>query len=145
MIGIWRFLMIDNKGLVLTLMAQALRAVDRGATGSARWIERVRDRLHDEFAERLHLDDLARGAGVHPAHLTKCFRLRFGCSVGDYVRRLRVAAALRLITETDQTLAAIAAQTGFSDQSHMGRVVRRETGRTPAVWRSDRSSGRGGF
>ena len=125
------------EGLLLTLVAAVLRLQDEAQSdGSASWLDGVRERLRVEFAKGLHLDELAQEVGVHPSHLTRSFRKRFGCSVGDYVRRLRVAAVLRLLPDEDRTLAEIAVEAGFSDQSHMGRVLRKETGTTPAQWRA---------
>lgn len=134
---------IAAEGLVLSLAATALRAELTAQRGPERWLDDVRDRLHDEYAVTLHLDDLAAGAGVHPAHLARRFRRRFGRSVGEYVRGLRVAAALRGIGELDRTLADVAVSAGFSDQSHMGRVLLRETGATPGAWRARMRSRRG--
>ncbi len=142
------------EGLVLSLLAEALRADERASDrGLGSWLDGVRDRLHEEYATRLCLDVLAESAGVHAAHLTRRFRARFGCSVGDYVRRLRVAAALRGLGDLERPLAEVATGAGFSDQSHMGRVLRRELGMTPGAWRarlrtrkgSDRSSGSAPF
>jgi AraC family transcriptional regulator len=48
-----------------------------------------------------------------------------------YRREARVQHALRLMAETQAPLAAVAAQAGFADQSHLGRAVRAATGRTP--------------
>ena len=133
---------IAAEGLVLTLLATALRGEERERCGGDRWLGDVRDRLHAEYARTLHLDDLAAGVGVRPSHLARRFRRRYGRSVGRYLREVRVAAALRALAEADRELADVAAATGFSDQSHMGRVVRRETGATPGQWRARlRSSG----
>lgn len=136
--------LLAAQGLVLSIVTTTLRADDRLVDGSARrWLEDVRDRLHDEYATNLRLDVLAAEAGVHPSHLARRFRARFGRSISDYVRELRVTAAIRALVGTDRPLSRVALECGFSDQSHLGRVIRRETGRTPGEWRrgggSDRS------
>lgn len=134
---------IAAEGLLLLLVAAVLRVEPERKAGRERWLDEVRDRLHAEYALTLHLDDLAAGAGVHPAHLTRRFRRRFGRSIGEYLRGLRVAAALQGIAELDRPLAEVAHSAGFSDQSHMGRVLRRETGATPGLWRARLRSRRG--
>ncbi|MEM7204425.1 MAG: AraC family transcriptional regulator [Planctomycetota bacterium] len=131
------------QGLVLSIVASALRAHERlSSCRPKRWLDEVRDRLEGQFLASPQLADLAASVGVHPAHLTRQFRARFGCSIGDYVRRLRVNAVLQALDHTDRTLAEIALGCGFSDQSHMGRVVRRETGMTPGAWRTRAASAR---
>jgi AraC-like DNA-binding protein len=49
--------------------------------------------------------------------------------------RLRVRAAMERLAGGERDLARLAADLGFADQSHLCRVVRDETGRTPAVLR----------
>jgi AraC family transcriptional regulator len=51
------------------------------------------------------------------------------------VRRLRVEAACGQLAEGDRTLAEIAQEAGFCDQSHFHRVFRRQVGMTPAAFR----------
>ena len=50
--------------------------------------------------------------------------------------RLRARAALERLAEGEQNLARLAAELGFADQSHLCRVVRSETGATPAALRA---------
>lgn len=99
------------------------------------WLMRVRDLLHEELSENLQLEDLAAQVGVHPAHLTKAFRKRFGQSIGEYVRELRIARARHLLESSDMSIGAIAVATGFVDQSHFTRTFRQSLGRTPNSYR----------
>jgi AraC family transcriptional regulator len=104
----------------------------------ARWLLRLRDRLHDESATPPGLAALAAEAGVHPGHLTRSFRRAFGCTPGEYLRACRAERAARLVRETRAPLAEIAARCGFSDQSHMTRALRRHAGVTPGRARRSR-------
>jgi AraC family transcriptional regulator len=123
------------EGLVLEMLGLAIRAQAPTGGISPRWLRVVRDALHAGFREPPSLVELAAQAGVHLAHLTRAFRRQFGCSVGEYARRLRVDYACRRIAETDDPLSVIAADAGFADQSHLTRLVRRHTGHTPGVLR----------
>jgi AraC-like DNA-binding protein len=49
--------------------------------------------------------------------------------------RLRARTALEHLSDGEQDLARLAADLGFADQSHLCRVVRRETGYTPSALR----------
>jgi transcriptional regulator GlxA family with amidase domain len=52
--------------------------------------------------------------------------------------RFRIERAARLLRETDESYASIAADAGFCDQSHMNRTFRRLLGRAPSAVRGDR-------
>lgn len=121
------------EGLLLEVLGRAVRAGDRGSPESAppRWLVRVRDALHEQFADPPCLTELAREADVHPDHLGRTFRRHYGLSPGAYVRRVRIEHAVRLITETERPLAEVAYVTGFADQSHMTRQVGAATGLPP--------------
>jgi AraC family transcriptional regulator len=125
------------EGLLLELLATTTR--QGGANGETRgrpsWILRARDLLHADLSHRRTLADLAAEVGVHPVTLARGFRRSFGCSVGEYVRRLRIERAAVHLGTSDEPLAAIALAAGFSDQSHFSNLFRRETGMSPSAYR----------
>jgi AraC family transcriptional regulator len=122
------------EGLALELVAAVGRAAERG-DGAPVWLRRVTERLREEFRSDIGLSDLAAGVGVHPAHLARAFRAREGCSVGEFVRRLRIEWAAGQMAATDTSLSALAQAAGFFDQSHFTRVFARQMGTSPARYR----------
>ncbi len=128
------------EGITLELLAAASRtpAASGERLPAPRWLRRVRDLLHDSPGTPLRFSDLARKAGVSPTHLARAFRRHFGATPGEYLRRLRVEEAARAIEHGERSLARIAADCGFVDQSHLGRAFRKEKGTTPARYRSER-------
>jgi AraC family transcriptional regulator len=73
---------------------------------------------------------------VHPIHLARTFRARYGISVGEYGRRVRIEWAAAEIARGESSLAAVATEAGFADQSHFTRLFRRYVGTTPARFRA---------
>jgi AraC family transcriptional regulator len=126
------------EALGLELLAIASRCAIARETRSAppRWLARVRDRLHEAFADPLTLDELAGIAGVHPGHLTRVFRRYYARSIGAYQRDVRLEWAGRQLATTCEPIAAIASAAGFADQSHFTRAFRRRCGCTPGAWRA---------
>jgi len=127
------------EGLVLEMLALASRRdgiVERMRRAPApAWLARARDELHARFLNPPRVRDLATTAGVHPDHLARSFRLRFGIPVGTYVRRLRLDWAAGQLEAEDATIVSIALNAGFADQSHFTRAFKRHTGLTPAEYR----------
>jgi AraC family transcriptional regulator len=124
------------EGLLLEILADASRrAVRAHGRRRPRWLEQVRDLLHSRFAERLALAELGEAVNVHPIYLASQFRRHFGCTLGDYLRRLRVDFAARDLAGSETPLWEIALAAGFSDQSHFTRIFKQHTGLTPAAYR----------
>jgi AraC-like DNA-binding protein len=85
----------------------------------------------------LRLSDWAEESGLEPWTVSRGFASVFGVSPEAFRARARARQALRLIQSSQEPLAAIAAELGFSDQPHMTRSVKQVTGRSPGAWRSD--------
>jgi len=124
------------EGLALELLAESCRlAQPVRHRGGPRWLRQVRERLHSEFTGRLTLAECAREAGVHPVHLAQSFRAHYGESFGQCIRRLRIDRASRELAETPKSIAEIALDSGFCDQSHLTSAFKRTRGLTPAGFR----------
>ena len=113
----------------------AFEAPEKSEKIAPRWFGRGKERLHEGFREPLRIRDLAREAGVHPVHLARVFRQIEKRTPGEYQQRLQVRAACGMLRDRESTLAAIAAECGFADQSHFTRVFSRMAGTTPAQFR----------
>jgi AraC family transcriptional regulator len=124
------------EGLALEILAEASRQADHAPDRPPpRWLPRARDLLHDRLAENLSLGEVAAEVGVHPVHLARAFRRHYGCTPGDYVRKLRVESACRRLATSDAPLIEVALAAGFSDQSHFTRAFRRRMRMTPGEFR----------
>lgn len=128
------FTHLDAESLVLELLADLARAPEQRPDRGARWLTRARDLLHDEPGPT-SLGTLARRIGLHPVYVARGFRSRYGCSVGEYARSLRVERARRLLHHTRLSLSEIAARAGYSDQSHLTRDFRRAFDHSPGAYR----------
>ncbi|HEX8169299.1 MAG TPA: AraC family transcriptional regulator [Thermoanaerobaculia bacterium] len=120
-----------------SLTASLIGALTRESCDDApRWAARVRDYLHAHFDEKLVLGDVARVAGVHPVHLSRAFPRRFGLTLGDYVRALRIDRAARELVATARPIAEIALDAGFASQSHFTTCFKARMHVTPAAYRA---------
>src|SRR5262249_7531702 len=76
--------------------------------------------------------------GCHTVHLSGEFHRRFGESLGEYTNKVRVRRACALMVGDNESLAMVAAATGFTDQSHLCRVFKSLLGCTPSEFRRSR-------
>ena len=127
------------EGLLLQLLGEILRLPNENRLGP-RWLKRVTDLLHDQFTENLSLEFIADQVGIHPAHLSRTFRRHFMCTLGEYVRDLRIERAKHCLANSDASLCEIALAAGYSDQSHFSAAFKRSTGFTPRQFRKSLSA-----
>jgi AraC-like DNA-binding protein len=127
----------------ILLVASALELSDRPRAQSGRptksharkaLVARARESLAADSGQSLPV--LARSLAVSPHHLSRLFHAFTGHTISRHRMRLRVRAALERLAGGERNLARLAADLGFADQSHLCRVVRRETGSTPSALRA---------
>jgi AraC family transcriptional regulator len=131
-----QFSALAIEGIVLELMAHTLR--HKRETRNPRppaWLLRLKEYLQEGFPTSSSLAGLADIAGVHPVYLASAFRKFEGCTVGEYVRRLRIDHACLRMVHSNDSLAQISLECGFADQTHFTRAFKRATGMTPAEYR----------
>lgn len=108
----------------------------RTAAATPRWLVEAREMLDVGLGQPPPLRSLARDAGVHPVHFAAAFRRYYGCSPGEYLRRKRLQVARGKLADATLSLAQIASDAGFADQSHFTRAFKRFTGVTPGRYRT---------
>ena len=124
------------EGLALEVMAELSRHhVKTSGRKPPKSLIQTRELLHAHFSQSLKLDGIARSVGTHPVHLARMFRRYHDCTIGEYVRKLRIEFACREISTTDCQLALIASRAGFCDQSHFSKTFKRMMGITPGQYR----------
>jgi AraC family transcriptional regulator len=125
------------EGLILELLAEGARTRRTAGTETLPvWLKKARGILEDDFLRKRSLGELAAEVGVHPVHLCREFRNRYRTTIGNFVRRRRAEHACALVAEADRSLAQVALECGFADQSHFTAVFKRFIGTTPAEFRS---------
>jgi AraC-like DNA-binding protein len=107
----------------------------RRAMVDIRAVEQVREYLAAHAREQTPASTLEKIAGIDRFTITRHFRWAFGTSPDRY-RTMRRLALAQAAIESGQSLAQVAAEAGFADQSHMTRHFKRTYGLTPTRWRA---------
>ncbi len=101
-----------------------------GGLGDAE-CRRVRDYCISRLAERITLEDLASLCGMSRFQFLRRFSRRFGLTPHNWLTRLRLERACHLLARGGQTVAELAQELGFYDQSHFTRSFRAAFGVAP--------------
>ena len=99
------------------------------------WVNPLSHLLQDHWNEEMSLSQIAQLLQVHPVTISKNFRKYFGCTLGEYRRRLKIEHSIGLIKTTQASLSQIAVECGFADQSHFIRNFKSNTGYLPKDFR----------
>jgi AraC-like DNA-binding protein len=97
----------------------------------ARAIAYIRTNSH----RRLGVEEIARAACCSASHLHTLFQRHLGTSPMDYAAETRLDQAMSRLTAGDESISAIALETGHADQSVLTRSMKRRRGITPAAYR----------
>jgi AraC-like DNA-binding protein len=100
-------------------------------------VRRAKDYLAAHVEEQVELENLAKAAGLSPLHLIRVFRKATGLTPHNWLMDRRVHLACNLL-RAGMSATHVAAQCGFSDQSHLTRVFKSRLGITPGRFRLSR-------
>jgi len=126
------------------LAAEALRCLAILAKGSRESTDQDSHRritlraeryLAEHHAEALDMRDVARQLGVSYSSFRRSFTKQTGLSPWQYVLRLRLERARRLLQTTDVTLDDIASRLGFSSAFHLSSAFKKAYGESPSLWK----------
>jgi AraC family transcriptional regulator len=113
---------------------------DPSATPRAGGLSARRIRLLDEFIHAHHaapitLAGLSELVGLSSRQLLRAFQQSHGVTPHQYVLRVRLDEARRLLLCTEDSITSIALQCGFSHGQHFSAAFRRATGHSPMAFR----------
>jgi AraC family transcriptional regulator len=99
------------------------------------WVPKIKEFLYDNWSTNFSLKHMSAIVDMHPITISKNFSRYFGCTLGEYIRKIRIEKAIRMIRTTELSLTDIAFTCGFADQSHFIRWFKKFTGTVPLQYR----------
>jgi len=101
-----------------------------------RTVREIRELLEREYHGSWTLDRLARHAGISAFHLQRVFKKYTGLSPKQYLNRIRVEEAKRLLADSGRKITDICYTVGFSRPDPFYQAFRRFTGLSPRAYRN---------
>jgi AraC family transcriptional regulator len=104
--------------------------------GLAPWQERrATELLLVNIKRGVALKELARECGLSVAHFSRAFHRTLGVAPHKWLIEQRVVLSKEKLRDDELSLTDVAAECGFSDQSHLARHFQRIVGVSPGAWR----------
>lgn len=123
---------------VCTLLKEALRIRDeKQQTQGKKVLQSALDYIEDNYAQTtLNLNEVAQAIGMSPNYFSGMFSQEMQMTFVEYVTDKRMEQARRLLRETDQSSAQIAAAVGYKDAHYFSFVFKKTVGMSPREWRA---------
>ena len=115
-------------------VSKDLQAANERSEDFSQVAEAVRH-IQTRFDQPLKVKDLARRAGLSAYQFEQRMRRIFQITAGQLIHKLRMEAAVRRLRAGDESIAAIALECGYSDQSAFTRGFRQTVGLSPSEYR----------
>jgi AraC-like DNA-binding protein/ligand-binding sensor protein len=111
--------------------------LDAPCSVPARRLNEVGTMVARSLSEKPNRESVARKLGMSGAHFGKSFRRDAGITYREYVRRIRVGQAQRLLLTPGKTVAQVASEVGYTTTAAFTRAFERECGASPSAYRNN--------
>ncbi len=99
------------------------------------WVAAIAEWIEQRLSETFTLEGLAERMHGSPYHLQRMFKRSRGVTPTQYAQEKRIERAKQLLSGTDHSVAAVAAQVGMPNSAHFATVFAAKTGLTPTQYR----------
>ncbi len=126
---------------ITSLLAESERT---GETGNEPWLRQIHDYCLANLSRPVTVEELADVAGCSRSHFSRRFKLVEGVSPHEFVSKLKMRLAVRLLQSGEGNIKTIAGECGFDDASYFCRVFKETYGVTPGEFRLTPPTASGG-
>jgi YesN/AraC family two-component response regulator len=119
---------IERPGTMMPLPGIAAQAHGRPEKAA---MQRIIEHVRSDHTSRLRVTKLARECGMSRFSFSRLFRASFGCSCREYVMRLRIETACKMLEAPHPSVTHVAIAAGFTDASYFARMFRKRMRKSP--------------
>lgn len=102
-------------------------------------IEVAREYMQKKFAEpEISLEVVAAEIGLTTTYFSSLFKKETGETFVEYLTRLRLEEAMRMLEETDEKIYSVAEKTGYPDAGYFSYIFKKKYGISPIQYRRQR-------
>lgn len=102
---------------------------------TARHIELLARSIGRRYRDELTIADIAAEAGLHPHYAMDIWKRSCGLTLWEYLTKLRLSHAQRLLLSTDWTMERVADESGFGSRARFYAAFKKHTGTSPRNWK----------
>lgn len=123
LIALFEFI-LDNSSMCETEMSQLF-------SKHSDMLQRVSKYIEQHLSEKIMLDDICKMLYMSPSQFNRIFKRLVGCTLSEYIMRIRLNESCGMLTLTDLTVEEVGKQCGFPNKAHFHRQFLSLMGHTP--------------
>lgn len=133
---------VNNKYVIKGLLYTILGKLDshftfkKSSTFYNSTMQNLLKYIEIHYHEKISLDSIAKDLGFSKFYLSRIFSNKIGYQFNDYINRLRINKAQKLLSETELPVTVIALECGFESQRNFNRIFKELTALTPTKFRT---------
>jgi two-component system response regulator YesN len=125
------------KGMLLSLVMEGFAFIERCCRMSNLGISRdVIEYIHTHYQEQISLKQIADVFFMNAVYLGRVFQKATGVNFNQYVNRIRIAEAKKLLLQTDKLIYEIASEVGYTESKYFIVKFTQEVGKSPTEYRN---------
>lgn len=133
----------DNYLMVHILFTQLLLLIARNVVQTKKeakqlsnpYLKKVIEYLHENYDYDIKIEHLSAITHLHPNYLHRIFKESMGCTIIEYLTKIRIEKAKMLITQTDIPITKVASFIGMNSSQYFSKVFKKHIGITPSALR----------
>ncbi|WP_227762005.1 PocR ligand-binding domain-containing protein [Zhaonella formicivorans] len=98
-------------------------------------IQKAGDYMRNNYRKKITLEDVAQAVYLSPCHLSKIFKQELGCTIMEFLTKIRIEEAKKLLRDPKYNVIQVADDLGFRDPGYFTKVFKRSEGITPSQYR----------
>ena len=104
-------------------------------TRSAKPIRQAKQYVEEHYREKILLEDIAAVVDLNPVYFSALFKKETDMNFSSYLISVRMEKAKKMLTSTNETIAAIGDAVGYGDQKYFSQLFKKVIGVKPAIYR----------
>jgi two-component system, response regulator YesN len=101
-------------------------------------INEIEQYIMNHLSENITSITMANYLHLNPSYFSRYFKRLSGETFTDYVHRLKMRVAIKLLKETDQTVEFISYSLGYSDRTYFSKIFSKYMGKSPTEYKHSR-------
>ncbi|MDD3692728.1 MAG: PocR ligand-binding domain-containing protein [Oscillospiraceae bacterium] len=120
---------------ILDICAQYITLSKRIYLNKSDISEKIKDYIDQNYAQNITIESICLKFFCSRTHAMTAFKANYGIGIIEYLTRVRIQAAKRLLNETTKKVKEIAENCGYHDQNYFSKVFFKKCGMTPTAYR----------